>query len=123
MTEAEWLACRGPERMLELLVGKYSDRKWRLYACGCCRVAWHLLTEEESRRAVEVAERFAEGGETRQALAEAHRQALGAARQAAEYEGRSAVYAAVAASHDWGGSSGCLEAIRAARALQSRGYD
>jgi hypothetical protein len=61
MTEAEWLAATGPEPMLEFLCDKASERKLRLFACGCCRRVWHLLTNEESRGAVEVAERFADG--------------------------------------------------------------
>jgi hypothetical protein len=30
VTEAEWLACTDPERMLLFLCGKASDRKFRL---------------------------------------------------------------------------------------------
>ena len=37
MTEADWLACTDPRRMLGFLRGKASERKWRLFACALCR--------------------------------------------------------------------------------------
>jgi hypothetical protein len=63
MTEAKWLAATDPEPMLTFLHdrGGVGERKLRLFAVGCCRRVWHLLTYEQSRQAAEVAERFADG--------------------------------------------------------------
>ena len=61
MTEAEWLASTEPIPMLDLLRGKASDRKLRLFASVCCRSIWDLLLDERSRQAVEVGEQYADG--------------------------------------------------------------
>lgn len=106
MTEAEWLACKEPGRMLQFLqkVGQGSgliatmlaylrgspttkppivpvgSRKLRLFACACCRQVWPALTDERSRKAVEAAERAAEGIAKRGELTKAR----AAAREAAQ---------------------------------------
>jgi hypothetical protein len=77
MTEAEWLAGTDPQPLLEFLreSGKVSDRKLRLLACAFCRRTWHLLPDQRPRRAVDLAERYADGGAGAAELAEAARQA------------------------------------------------
>src|SRR5262245_63713156 len=64
MTEQEWLACTNQDQLLQYLSRKRRPelmRKLRLFSCACCRRIWHLFTDKRSRRAVEVAERFADG--------------------------------------------------------------
>jgi hypothetical protein len=68
VTEAEWDACTDPNPMLDFLHGRASDRKLRLFAVAVCRRAWHLLTDERGRRAVEVSERYADGLASREEL-------------------------------------------------------
>lgn len=69
----EWQACGDPATMLNRLLHhvrspfaeagmpKPSDRKLRLFACACCRQVWHLLADDRSRKAVDAAEKYADG--------------------------------------------------------------
>jgi len=66
MTEQEWLACTDPRPMLEHLSrrkkrGKGLERRLTLFGCACCRRIWPLIPTEPCRRAVDVAERYADG--------------------------------------------------------------
>jgi len=110
MTEEEWLACAEPQKMLDFLRDKVSERKLRLFACACCRRIWQLL-QGHNRIAVEVAEEFAEGQvtEAKRAEAEGPIDAAASAADAAAYsaislEGRPA----------WGASHAARQAVAAA---------
>jgi hypothetical protein len=61
MLEKDWCKCAQPDAMLRFLQGKSSDRKFRLFICACCRLIWNLVPDSRSRRAVETAERLADG--------------------------------------------------------------
>jgi hypothetical protein len=83
MTESEWLTCTDPDPMLDFLRSKASDRKLRLFACASVRRILPLLDGNQERvkvndrhkvmiefakseaelakKAVEVAERIADG--------------------------------------------------------------
>jgi hypothetical protein len=68
MTETEWDAFTDPAPMLAFLRGRAGDRKLRLFAAVCCRRLWPLLTAGQSRRAVEVADRYADEETTEEDL-------------------------------------------------------
>jgi hypothetical protein len=66
MTEAKWCSCTNLQEMLNFLreSGRLSERKARLFAAATFRRIWPLLGDERGRRAVEVAERNADGTAT-----------------------------------------------------------
>ena len=82
-----WLACR-----------TLPDNVLRKFACRCVREVWHLLTDERSRNAVEVAERHADGLATNEELAAAWEAASVAARDVAMYAAWAAATAAARAA-------------------------
>jgi hypothetical protein len=89
MTEAEWLACEHPEKMLTYLRGRASARKLRLFGVACCRRVLPWVYDDRCWAAVEVAERYADGRATDEELTRAHRAAADAWEEA-DYAGSDA---------------------------------
>src|SRR5437764_13412872 len=58
--------------MLDFLATRASGRKLRLLAVGSYRLIWHWVRDATSRRAVEVAGRFADRRASRRELADAY---------------------------------------------------
>jgi len=102
LREPEWFRSSQPQEMLTFLRGKSSERKLRLFGVACCRQICGEMRDERSRRAIEIAEDFAEGRCDKRTLSLARQDALtasGAARLAAADVPRTAA---------------CLDALRAA---------
>ena len=83
--------------------GVLTDKELRLFACFCARQNWHLLTDERSRNAIEVAERFANGNATKGELK-------------AAYAAADAAFDAVAAAYAAYADAAYADAARAADA-------
>jgi hypothetical protein len=60
MTEKEWLTWTDPRAMLDFFAHQWSDRKLRLFGLDCCQLIARRL-DDRGRRALETAERYAEG--------------------------------------------------------------
>ena len=97
-----WDACERPDWLLWAYCRKVKtpdSKQLRLFACWCARQNWHLLTDERSRKAVEVAEAYANGLATTEELTSARRAADAAAAYAAyAYAAAKATYAYAAAA-------------------------
>jgi hypothetical protein len=75
VNEAEWLASKDVWEMFGGVSVEASPRKLRLFAVACCRCSESLLSNADHRRAVDLAERFADGLATEQELGTAFRRA------------------------------------------------
>jgi hypothetical protein len=77
MTEADWLAGADPHRAMVWVreSGKVSDRRLRLFATAYCRRYRNVFDDPRSRKAVEIAELYADGLATEIQRKEAHRNA------------------------------------------------
>jgi hypothetical protein len=75
MTEEEWLGCTDPQKMLESLNGKASDRKSRLYLCECFRRIPSERLPGNVLKAIIVHERYAEKLASRKDLLDARSRA------------------------------------------------
>ena len=73
MTEDDWLSSDDAAAMLRAVQGTISDRKRRLFTCGCFRAVWKSLTLKRVRDAVKMTELRAEGLTSDTALDLAHR--------------------------------------------------
>ena len=78
LTRTEWLGYEDLGPMFPRVRGKATARQLRLFACACVRLVWHLLVDERSRQAVEVAEKFADGRASQDQVVSANRMAPGA---------------------------------------------
>jgi hypothetical protein len=121
MTEAEWLACVDPDRLLRFArrLAASSRRKHLLFNVACCRRLWPVLPHA-ARAYVEAVEAFAEGegGNERLATALAEARVLEDGSPYADH----AVYAALATARSNGESSrAAVSAVRLR--LGDDGYD
>jgi hypothetical protein len=62
--------------MWEFARGKISLRKFRLFTCACCRVAWERIWPGRCRKAIIASERYAEGAIALQDLLDARSEAF-----------------------------------------------
>jgi len=136
--ETAWNTCKRPDWMIWLLnkLRFQDDQTYRLYACRCVRDTpladgrrvWDLLTDQRSRTAVEVAEKFANGNATQNEMAAARAAAGDAAwaARAAVWDAARAVWAAArAAAGDaaWAAGAAAGAAGAAAGAAGAAAWD
>ncbi|MGL4555623.1 MAG: hypothetical protein ACRC33_31015, partial [Gemmataceae bacterium] len=63
VTGEEWRASVNAPKMIASVRDKGSERIWRLFGVACARGAADRTRDPRGRKALEVAERFADGAE------------------------------------------------------------
>ena len=109
--ETVWNTCERGDWMIWLLVNsenEVTDRELRLIAVKCARQVQHLMKDERSINALDVAERFANG--------EATQEELNAAGDAARAAWAAAMAAGAAAGAAWAAAMAAGDAARAKQA-------
>ena len=96
----------------------HYDKEWRSFAVWCARQVEHLMKDERSRAALNVAEQYANGQATEEELAAAWDAARAAARAAAW----AAAEAAEDAAWEAAGDAARAAAWDAARAAQTKKF-
>jgi hypothetical protein len=122
MIEVEWVACTDPTKILEFLRW-VSDRKWRLFVCGCCHRIWSSFVDHRSRRGIEVAERYADGEATLDELDTAGDSARQAAEEAPWDVSRSAAWVTTWRDISSGGSSDSEDESGIARVIHFTAWE
>jgi hypothetical protein len=104
LNDALWCCRSAPE----------YDREWRLYAIWCARRVQHLMKDERSIHALDVAERYANGAASDEELIAARDAAWDAAWIAAMGAASAAAWAAVRAASRDAARAAAWAAVRAA---------
>jgi len=129
-----WNKCPNPQWMLWIcarLKLTLDNKAMRLFACWCARETpladgrkvWDLLTDERSRNAVIVAEKFANGEATDKELAAAREAAWEAAREAAWDAAREAAWEAAARAAAWEAAARAAARAAAWAAARAAAWD
>lgn len=87
--EAAWFSGTDPRPMCGLLRGMERARKFRLFACACCRRVAHLLTDDRPLYALDVLEGYIDGKLTLKEYAVGERAAADACAAQAQVVGAS----------------------------------
>jgi hypothetical protein len=120
MVETEWADCTQIDAMLASARGRGSDRKFRLFAVACLSRVSYLLCHPDVLRALEAAERFADGAATGEGLRAAAELAMWAGDDSSWHslESASGSWAAAAACYakDFAAAQGVVHEVRRAHA-------